>query len=93
MFQYKKRKTCSHVFLRRIAISPPLTVPYDGPYRVIAGSGRVFKVMIKGKVEMVTADRAKPAHFERKRENDSIQQHKATPKSKPTASKPTAKNS
>ena len=29
MFQYKKLDTCSHVFLRRIAIAPPLTAPYD----------------------------------------------------------------
>ena len=31
-FQYKELDTCSHVFLRRIAIAPPLTAPYDGPY-------------------------------------------------------------
>ena len=46
---------------------------------------------IKSKVETVTADRVKPAHIKRKPENDSTQQHKATTKSKPTASKPTAK--
>ena len=48
------KKTCSnirsstHVFLWRIAIAPPLTAPYDGPYKVVARSGWVFKVMIKG---------------------------------------------
>ena len=31
---------------------------------VVARSGRVFKVLIKGKVETVTADRVKPAHIE-----------------------------
>ena len=51
----------------------------------------MFKVMIKGKVETVTADRVKPAHIKRKPENDSTHQHKAIPKSKPTASKPRAK--
>ena len=35
IFQYKEIDTCSHVFLRRIAIAPPLTAPYDGPYKVI----------------------------------------------------------
>ena len=35
IFQYKEIETCSHVFLRRIAIAPLLTAPYDGPYKVI----------------------------------------------------------
>ena len=64
-FQYKELDTCSHGFLRRIAIAPPLTAPYDGPYKVVARSGRVFKELIKDKVETVTADRVKPAHIER----------------------------
>ena len=51
----------------------------------------MFKVMIKGKVERVMADRVKLAHIERKPENVSTQQHRVTAKSKPTASKPTAK--
>ena len=38
IFQYKKIDTCSHVFLRRIANAPPLTAPYDGPYKVIVRS-------------------------------------------------------
>ena len=60
IFQYKEIETCSHVFLRRIAIAPPLTAPYDGPYKVIVRSGRVMKILIKGKVETVSLDRAKP---------------------------------
>ena len=51
----------------------------------------MFKIMMKGKVETVTAGRVKPAHIERKSENDSTQQNKVTPKSKPMALKPTAK--
>ena len=65
IFQYKELETCSHVFLRRIAIAAPLTAPYDGPYKVISKSGRVIKILMKGKVETVTIDRVKPAHFER----------------------------
>ena len=41
--------------------APPLTAPYDGPYKVVA---RVMKILIKGKVEMVSLDRVKPAHLE-----------------------------
>ena len=82
MFQYKELD---------IAIAPPLTAPYDGLYKVVARSGRVFKVMIKGKVETVTADRVKPAHIERKPENECTRPCRATTTSKPMASKPMAK--
>ena len=64
IFQYKGIDTCTHVCLRRIAIAPPLTAPHDGPYKVIMRSGRVMKILIKGKVETVSLDRVKPAHFE-----------------------------
>ena len=36
--QFKEIATCTHVFLRQIAIAPPLTAPYDGPYKVVARS-------------------------------------------------------
>ena len=65
IFQYKEIDTCSHVFLRRIAIPRPLTAPYDGPYKVIVKSSRVMKILIKGKVETVPLDRVKPAHLDR----------------------------
>ena len=90
-FQYKEFDTCSHVFLQRIAIAPPLTAPYDGPYKVLAKSGRVFKVLIKGKVDMVTADRVKPAPIERMPENEQPRKLTATAISKSTALQPTAK--
>ena len=64
IFQYKGIETCTHVFLRRIAIAPPLTAPYDGPYKVVARIGRVMKILMKGKVETVSLDRVKPAHLE-----------------------------
>ena len=64
IFQFKEIATCTHIFLRRIAIAPPLTAPYDGPYKVVARSGRVMKILVKGKVETVSLDRVKPAHPE-----------------------------
>ena len=88
-FQYKELDTCSHVFLRRVATAPPLTAPYDGPYKIVARSGRVFKVIIKGKVETVTADRVKPAHIERTPEDEQTRQ--STAMSKTTAIRPMAK--
>ena len=64
IFQFKEIDTCSHVFLQRIAIAPPLTTPYDGMYKVILRSGRVMKILVKGKVETVSLDRVKPAHLD-----------------------------
>ena len=87
IFQYKEVDTCTHVFLRRIAIALPLTAPYDGPYKVIVRSGRVMKILIKGKVETVSLDRVKPAHFECEPATGTITQ-RTTP-SKRTSSKTT----
>ena len=64
ILQYKEIATCTHVFLRLNAIASPLTAPYDGPYKVVARSGRVMKILVKGKVETVSLDRVKPAHLE-----------------------------
>ena len=80
IFQYKELETCSHVFLRRIAIAPLLTAPYDGPYKVISKSSRVIKILRKGKVVTVTIDRIKPAHFEREPESGNITQRQTQPK-------------
>ena len=63
IFQYKEIETCTHVFLRRIAIAQPLTAPYDGPYKVVARGGRVMKILMKGKAETVSLDRVKPAYL------------------------------
>ena len=79
IFQYKELETCSHVFLRRIAIAPPLTAPYNEPYKFISRSGRVIKILMKGKVETVTADRVKPAHFERELESGTTAQQQSRP--------------
>ena len=50
IFQFKEIATCTHVFLRRIAIAPPLTAPYDGPYKVVAKKGRVMKILVKARL-------------------------------------------
>ena len=87
-FQYKELDTCSHVFLRQITIAPPLTAPYDGQYKVVTRSGRVFIVLIISKVGTVTADRVKPAHIERTPEDEQTRQ--STAMSKTTAIQPIA---
>ena len=42
-FQYKELDTCSHVFLGHIAITPPLTAPYEGPKRPSLGAVEYLK--------------------------------------------------
>ena len=93
IFQFKEIATCTHVFLRRIAIAPPLTAPYDRPYKVVARSGRVMKILVKGKVETVSLDRVKPAHMECEPTTGTTTQRK--PPSKPrksTATRTSSKN-
>ena len=93
IFQFKEIATCTHVFLRRIAIAPPLTAPYDGPYKVVARSGIVMKILVKCKVETVSLDRVKPTHMECEPTTGTTTQHK--PPSKPrksTAARTSSKN-
>ena len=85
IFQYKELEAYSHVFLRRIAIAPPLTTPYDGPYKVISKSGRVMKILMKGKVE---TDHVKHAHFEHEPKSDTNTKRQTQPKN--TSLKPAA---
>lgn len=56
--------TCSHVFLRKDAVCPPLQQPYEGPYPVLERSKKTMKLLIKGKELTVTIDRVKPAFLE-----------------------------
>ena len=93
IFQFKEIATCTHVFLRRIAIAPPLTAPYDGPYKVVARSGRVMKILVKGKVETVSLDRVKPAHMECEPTTGMTIQRKTPSKpQKSTATRTSSKN-
>ena len=89
-FQFKALETCSHVFLGRIAIAPPLTAPYDGPYKVVLRSVRVLKNLMKVKVETVTTDRVKPPHIEREPETSNTRPRQAEHKPKSTTKKPAA---
>ena len=77
--------------MRRIAIAPPLTAPYDGPYKVVARSSRVFKVLIKGMVERVTAQTVSNLRISSTAENEQTRQSTVTAISKPTALQPTTK--
>ncbi|UYV66979.1 K02A2.6-like, partial [Cordylochernes scorpioides] len=43
----KPLDTCSHVYLRRDLILPPLVPPYDGPYEVLFRKPKIYKLKIK----------------------------------------------
>lgn len=60
-FVHKSLASSSHVFVRNDKIRPPLTPPYDGPYKVIDRKTKLFKIEVKGKEVKVTIDRLKPA--------------------------------
>ncbi|UYV72563.1 SETMAR [Cordylochernes scorpioides] len=57
----KPLETCSHVYLRRDLILPPLAPPYDGPYEVLFRKPKIYKLKIKKISTWVSIDRLKPA--------------------------------
>ncbi|UYV81606.1 hypothetical protein LAZ67_20001679 [Cordylochernes scorpioides] len=57
----KPLETCSHVYLRRDLILPPLAPPYDGPYEVLFRKPKIYKLKIKKRSTWVSIDRLKPA--------------------------------
>ena len=83
IFQYKVLGN----MLACIFVKNRNSIASDGPYKVIVRNGRVMKVLIKGKVETVSVDRVKPAHFECEPETGTATKSKT--RSKTTNSKTT----
>ena len=58
-------QTCTHVFLRRDMVRPPLTPPYDGPFEVVKRSRKYFTIQLgSNKKDTVSIDRLKPAFLD-----------------------------
>ena len=53
--------TAKYVWVRLDHVKPPLTAPYEGPYRVIDRFGKVFKILRNSKEVNVSINRLKPA--------------------------------
>lgn len=64
VFVHPEMSKCTHVFVRNDAVKPPLQPPYDGPYRILERTPKVWKLSIKEKEKAISIDRLKPAFGE-----------------------------
>lgn len=62
-FVHPDLKDCSHVFLRNDRIKKSLTCPYEGPYKVLEKSDKVYKIQLTDRIISVSIDRLKPAYL------------------------------
>lgn len=65
VFLFKDLFSCSHVFVRIDSTKKPLQAPYDGPFKVLERSDKVFKILIKDRSVTISIERLKPAHMEK----------------------------
>ena len=56
-------QSSTHVYVRVDAVHPPLSRPYEGPYRVLQHGDKTFSVDKSGRPWRVSVDRLKPAFF------------------------------
>ena len=77
-------RTCSHVFILRGGVNPPLAAPYDGPFRVMSRSQNSFRVAIPGRgTEAIAIARLKPANIAAEDDEDEEDPNDITPPSPP----------
>ena len=50
-----------YAFIRRDSHKPPLTPPYEGPYKVLQRGTKSFPIDVGGPEEAISVDRLKPA--------------------------------
>ncbi|GFY18347.1 retrovirus-related Pol polyprotein from transposon 412 [Trichonephila clavipes] len=63
IFESKDLATCSHVFLRTDSLRKRLQPPYEGPYKVVDRTEKVFQILRHGKEVSVSIDRLKSAYI------------------------------
>lgn len=73
--------SCTHVFVRHDAVRRPLQPPYDGPFMVLRRNNKMMTIDRRGRRDVVSIDRVKPAHME----------HSAATTSTPFAAEPPAR--
>ncbi|GBN22006.1 hypothetical protein AVEN_175747-1 [Araneus ventricosus] len=62
-FIHKDLPTTTHVFFRRNIVRRPLEQSYDGPYRVLSRTDKVFTLDMRGRKRIVSVDRLKPDYI------------------------------
>ena len=60
----KSLENTEFVWVRHDAVSPPLTLPYDGPFKVLERKEKYFVIEKDGRRDSVTVDRLKPAFLD-----------------------------
>ncbi|XP_035217727.1 uncharacterized protein LOC118191047, partial [Stegodyphus dumicola] len=63
-FVHHALSTCTHVFVRNDVVKPPLTPPYEGPFKVCARNNKHFTVLVRDKETVLSIGRLKSAFFE-----------------------------
>ncbi|GFS94539.1 hypothetical protein TNCV_2015401 [Trichonephila clavipes] len=69
IFVSKDLATCSHVFLRTDSLRKGLQPPYEGPYKVVDRTEKVFRILRHGEEVSVSIDRLKPAYIPKESED------------------------
>ena len=64
VFVHEDIITSTHVFLCHDAVRKPLQPPYDGLYKVLKCNDKHFTFEAKGRKEVVSIDRLKPAYLD-----------------------------
>ena len=59
----KNLQICKFVFLRSDHVRPPLSPPYECPYKVLKRDDKTMQLQINGKTSKVSVDRCKIAHI------------------------------
>ncbi|GFT68752.1 transposon Ty3-I Gag-Pol polyprotein [Nephila pilipes] len=62
IFMSKDLITCSHVFMRIDSMKNGLRPPYQGPYKIVNHTEKMFRVLRHGKKVSVSVNRLKPAY-------------------------------
>lgn len=60
-FVHKELKNSTHAFVRNDRVKPPLTLPYDGPFKIVKRNEKYYKMEMNGKAINISIDRLKPA--------------------------------
>ncbi|GFT01866.1 uncharacterized protein NPIL_624961 [Nephila pilipes] len=63
IFVHKDLRSCCHVFVRIDRIKKALEPPYQGPYRVVERSEKIFTLSMKNKNVNISIGRLKPAYL------------------------------